>query len=584
MAELAIPLVALGGMYVISNYKKENDSVKEGYSGYTNTIESNKLQVKPKQINYPILKQESNVQKYSNPNQTTDKYFSSDVSKQSNTGIGQLGLTGEPIDKTNFKHNNMVPFFGAKIRGATVDLNTAESRLDNMQGAGSQYIRKTEQAPLFKPHANLQYAHGAPNVTDFMMSRQNPSMKMSNIKPWDEQRVAPGLGLGYTTTSGGTGYNAAVEAREAWLPKTVNQLRVDTNPKMSYELAGHQGHATAYIKDSGNVQTQGRIEKYRPDTDYVLGPNRWFTTTGMEKAQAARGIEILPDVRRPETTKEYYGVRTKEGKATYVTGEYRDTHKIQLDGPDYAAPQATGMAYASANDYGNGSYNNLCNNRATVQQPDSFGGIQGMVKAAVAPLLDVLRPSRKENVIGNLRPQGNAQTTVSSLPIYNPADRTKTTIKEQTGHLLDNNHLNLERQKANAYTVSVQTPVLQERDTTNVSYSGTAVRNTASMTYDAAYEQRNNVNKTYANRPNHGTSQTLNHSQNINIVRRDEDRMNNRSFAPSAIINGIPSIETHGSIKVPQYYEQSIGCDRINPDILTAFKNNPYTQSLNSYA
>jgi hypothetical protein len=52
MAELAIPLVALGGMYVISNYKKENDSIKEGYSGYTNTVESNKLQVKPKQINY----------------------------------------------------------------------------------------------------------------------------------------------------------------------------------------------------------------------------------------------------------------------------------------------------------------------------------------------------------------------------------------------------------------------------------------------------------------------------------------------------------------------------------------------------
>lgn len=582
MAELAIPLVALGGMYVISNFKKENNPIKEGYA--------NNLKVKPPPINYPVTKQvtDANVKKYSNPNQITDRYFGKDVAQRverNNPGVTtQMGLTGQPIDKTMFKHNNMVPFFGAKIRGATADLNTAESTLDNMQGSGSQYIRKTEQAPLFKPHANLQYTNGAPNVTDFMLSRQNPSMKMSNIKPWDEQRVAPGLGLGYTTTSGGTGYNAAVEARDAWLPKTVNQLRVDTNPKMTYELGGHEGHATAYIKDGKNVQTQGRIEKYRPDTDYAVGPNRWFTTTGMEKAQTVRGIEVFPDVSRPDTTTEYYGARTKEGKSTYVSGEYRDAHKVQLDGPDYAAPRANGMAYAASSDYGNGSYNNLCNNRATINQPDTFGGIQGMVKAAVAPLLDVLRPSRKENVVGNLRPHGNAQTTVSKLPVYNPADRTKTTIKEQTGHLLDNNHLNLQTQKADAYMVSKQIPVLQERDTTNTSYGGTASRSMASMTYDAVYEQRNNVNKTYPNRPNHGTKQTFNNTQHINVARRDEDRVNGRSFAPSARINGIPSTETYGSIKVPQYYDQCVACDRINPDILTAFKNNPYTQSLNSYA
>ena len=33
----------------------------------------------------------------------------------------------------------------------------------------------------------------------------------------------------------------------------------------------------------------------------------------------------------------------------------------------------------------------------------------------------------------------------------------------------------------------------------------------------------------------------------------------------------------------PQYYDNCQDCNRINPDILTAFKQNPYTQSLNSY-
>jgi hypothetical protein len=43
-----------------------------------------------------------------------------------------------------------------------------------------------------------------------------------------------------------------------------------------------------------------------------------------------------------------------------------------------------------------------------------------------------------------------------------------------------------------------------------------------------------------------------------------------------------PSVQTYGAIRAPQYYNECYGCDRINPDILTAFKNNPYTQSLTS--
>ena len=51
----------------------------------------------------------------------------------------------------------------------------------------------------------------------------------------------------------------------------------------------------------------------------------------------------------------------------------------------------------------------------------------------------------------------------------------------------------------------------------------------------------------------------------------------------SGINNTIPSTETYGKINVPQYYDNCQTCDRINPDILSAFKENPYTQSLSSY-
>ena len=208
------------------------------------------------------------------------------------------------------------------------------------------------------------------------------------------------------------------------------------------------------------------------------------------------------------------------------------------------------------------------------------------MKAVVSPLLDILRPSRKEYIVGNARPNGNAGTVVANSRIYNPADRTKTTIKEMTEGHLDCNHLNIEKQSGNAYLVSKQQPVSENRDTTTVNYSGNAGPNgyVASKSYDAEYMQHNNVNKTYPNRPNHGGNQIFNQNENISIHRRDNDRDNTRMWVPNASqMSSTPAKEMYGVVSGPQYLNED-QCERNSPDILTAFKNNPYTQSLSSWA
>ena len=159
MAQLAIPLIALGGLYIISNHEKEEDeeNQREGFINEINNIPQS-LPVKPIAVNYPKLKNISQTapRYFASPNQATDKYFNQSVytkieqnnPKESVGGSVQpaLSLTGEKIDKKNFKHNNMIPFFGGKVKGATVSADIAETQLDNMQGAGSQLIKKTEQA------------------------------------------------------------------------------------------------------------------------------------------------------------------------------------------------------------------------------------------------------------------------------------------------------------------------------------------------------------------------------------------------------------------------------------------------------
>ena len=596
MAELAIPLVALGGLYVISNHDKDKDNeVKEGFQNEGVNRNMGPLPgVKPPMppVNYPKNTpiKNTNPRYYPDANQTTDKYFRQDVfqrieqnnPRESNGGGTQqsLGLNGAPINKADFKHNNMVPFFGARVKGSTTGHDGAQSRLDNMQGAGSQYIRKTEQAPLFKPQANMTWANGMPNTTEFMLSRQMPSTKMNNIKPWDEERVAPGLGQGYTTTGSGSGYNAAMEDRKAWLPKTVNELRVETNPKVTFGLDGHQGPAVSRIKQAGNTQTQGRVEKNRPDTDYTVGPSRWFTTTGVEKAQTYRSKVELQDVNRPDYSEtNYFGDGADAGRATYVNTYENKTHKQQLDGPGIAAPTAKGPANKA--DYGNGSYTNVCNNRSSTRQPEEMGPLQGLVSAITAPILDVLRPTRKENVIGNARINGNATAPVFNGQVYNPGDRLRTTIKEQT--VEGTGHLYYQNQGADGYKVANPRAGSQHRDTTCAQFTGNAEAvNSAAMSQVSNYNQRN-INKSAPGRTNQGGTDSFNGDINMTL-RNDALRQNNRANAPASTTSAIPSAQTFGDVNMPQYYNECQGCDRIDPNILTAFKNNPYTQSLNSWA
>lgn len=600
MATLAIPILALGSLYVMSNQNKEESKVKEGFHNMGKTTNYLPGVNPPTPVeNYPTTSdvRKDNVRVYKNPNQTTDKFYNNQVydgvianNPNGSSGSGResvMSLTGKPIVKGNFEHNNMVPFFGAKIKGSTGKADIHETILDNMQGNGSQFITKQECAPLFKPDHNLHYISGAPNMSDFYQSRVNPGKKMANIKPWQEEKVAPGLNKGYNG-DGGAGFNSGMESRDSWLPKTVNELRVDTNPKMTFGLAGHEGPANSKIKSGATKQTQGNVEKYLPDTYYTVGASRWFTTVGLEKGQTARGTEILQHVNRTTTSCPYFGSGGTDSDATYVAGEYEEPLKQQLPTNPISNADAHGQNMASPSDYGAKSYTNFANNRSTTRREEPFGIVQGAMKAITAPILDILRPSRKENAIGTGRPCGNAKTTVSHLPVYNPADRTKTTIREMTGDKLDNNHLNMDRQQdigAGGYLVNKQTSVQVQRDTTNVENIGNAApaHAVANPVYDAAYRQRNNPNKTYKNHPNQGGMQIFNQNDNIKIDKLDCDRNNNRMWAPESTVSAIPSTDTFGKINMPQYYDETKGSERIEPDILTAFKKNPYAQSLQSW-
>lgn len=603
--EIAIPLLALGGIYVISNQNNESSNKKEirayNKENFTSMGLRNEVLLpntnNPPQ-NYPVTnvsKLIETVQEYPNPNVATDKYFNQNAYEKktrNNLPVGNTpqdiySLTGNFLNSEQFKHNNMTPFYGGKIKGNTYDVKLSESVLDNMNGAGTHVIKKIEQAPLFKPEQNVQWTYGMPNQSDFYQSRVNPGMKNNNVKPFESEMVGPGLNQGYGINGSG-GFNSGMEARDKWLPKTVDQLRVETNPKMEYNLDNLEGPASSFIKNIPTTQLLGRIEKQRPDTFFINSQDRWLTTTGAEKGETLRSIQELGMVKRFDSNTNYQGAAGAQNvKSTYAPENYEASRKVPLEAPHVAPSMAKGQGMITDGDKFKQSYSNPENNRTTTHNKMQImgSGFNRAISAVIAPVMDAFRPTRKEETINNIRIYGDTSTSVSKSYVYNPQDTTNTTIKETT---LYQPNFNINNQKESMYVNTYSQPDLTQRDTTSSEYftaAGGASTGYGDVLYDSSYRQHNNDIKssTINNRLNQGGTQIFNQQMNLTNIKNDTDRLDGRFNPAYSRLSGMPpSVRTFGSVHAPQYNDECIVCDRIQPDILTAFKNNPYTHSLSS--
>ena len=607
MAEIAIPMILLGGMYVLSNQEKNTTPKTEGFQANRNTPASRHQQILQRDFSNTILNlvpdMSGNIPQstlkyspnyYNSPNAAIDKYYQQVVHQKqaANDTNTYKSLTGKSVQKSDLTHNNMVPFFGSKVK-QNFNFNANEGILDKMNGSGAQYIKKQEIAPLFKPEENMQWGHGMPSTTDFVQSRINPSMSMSNVKPFQELRVGPGLNQKDGVLGSG-GFNSGMEARERWISKTVDELRIKTNPKITYD-----GVMLGGKREVQNRGIMGKMEKHLPDTYYINTPERYFTTTGIEKGQTARSNMIMPTENRETTTTSYFGNGAQsDSEASYVPGKYKPANRPQLD-PDITHitnAHASNRQLANSGEYGIDGYVSsvLPNNRSlTVPKQPHFGAVGTFAKAVVAPLLDILRPSRKENVIGNLRQTGNAGNVEHHAGyVYNPADRTRTTIREMTENRPDHMFVSNQAEAGGyGYTVNEHQYVDQNRDSTHVNYVGTSGsrQGTANvMTYDSAYNatliDKEPISK--GRNPMGSNVKMFNGQSNTNIKvdKLESDRLNNRQFVPQQVTKAFAAKQQYGQMSSRSDYGQDIHCQRNTHDTLNAFRNNPYSHPLNSVA
>jgi len=347
-------------------------------------------------------------------------------------------LSGVEFAPGEFKHQNMVPFFRGQVKQSVVD-NANSQILDNYSGSGKTLFAKREQAPFFEPTTEpIGNPFGFESTTDFMESRIVEPKNRGGERPVEPIRVGPGLNQGYTNLpSGGYQQQEGEEFIIERMPRT-NDLRVVTNPKLTYATPVVPG--AHFITTSGTAESIGDVRKYHPDRFYLNEHGeRNFVTASDNIKETIRSTQVLKHVTRPDTSKEYEGAAGQvEGKATYTVASTRTPLAKQMGPFGWRNADLTANFDANTdaqeNDYGKSGVEIRPNERFyTVERVHGLNIVPQDTGEVTLPLQDVARPTRQEetedfNYLGGAGPV-EAQPR---LTVYDPNDIARTTIKETT--------------------------------------------------------------------------------------------------------------------------------------------------------
>lgn len=339
-------------------------------------------------------------------------------------------LADVDIPADAFVHNNMVPFFGSSVK-QNVSSSANRHIVEKFTGEIGEDIRikKRECSPMFERQKELGNIYGNKTQTDYYLERMAQPRIRNNQRPFEPVKVAPGLNAGYGRE--GVGGFQQFEVQEALRPKTVDDLRVSTNPKETYEGRVLPGAGTA---QRGKV---GDLSREVKETFYENSSDRYFTTTGAFSKQTERPDVEVKDTNRTDTTREYKGDAYAAGlnKAPKLSGAVKETDRQQFE--DFGFRNVEGDQYGKGDEYDFGKESIVCkeNERDNTVEKTYEGNVISLVKNIIAPLEDIFKNTRKEYTIQNPRPYGQLQPTFpDKITIKDPNDVMRTTIKETTIH------------------------------------------------------------------------------------------------------------------------------------------------------
>lgn len=332
-------------------------------------------------------------------------------------------LAGVNIPQKEFVHNNMVPFYRGSLKQNIKD----DGNKSLLESFGTLYNtdvlrQKKEVSPLFDVTRDLTNPTGMKVETDFLQSRFQAPKTQNNTLPFEQVRVGPGLNMGYNDKPCG-GFQQ-FDTQNLIKPKTVDELRVASKPKETFEGRTVDGLKTALPGKAGAVN------KNRVETFYENNPDRYIKTTGAVLKDTMHPEYKAKYTARQDTSVAYQGVAFNN-KATTSRAKVRDPHKTQLEAFDVQNPSLSSTGLGDKHDYGKANILVYANERDITTTKTHQGNVTTIVKAIVAPLQDIIKPNKKEFAVENPRHYGQMAIQIpSKQPVRDPNDVMRTTIKE----------------------------------------------------------------------------------------------------------------------------------------------------------
>jgi hypothetical protein len=338
----------------------------------------------------------------------------------------QSQLAGVSIPKADFTHNNMMPFFRGSMR-QNMDPQRNSTMLENFTGTSSSdiYIPKREQEPLFEKTTELTYMSGAPNNSERMKDYFHTPTIQNNILPFKQVKVGPGVGKGFTDKP--TGGYQQFDLQEIAKPKTIDELRISTNPKVTYEgrvIDGQKGTMRGKI---------GVVDKNRAETFYKNSSDRYLKTTGAVIKATQHGKYIDKTTARQSTCQQSYQGGAYQPKQQPFRSKVRDPHRNQLSSFSLGNLSLVQNGRRDDTDYGKKNILVYTNARDVTSTRTHQGNLTSVVKAIIAPIEDMFKITKKEFMVDNPRTYGQMQAQVpSKMTIVDPNDVARTTVKQTT--------------------------------------------------------------------------------------------------------------------------------------------------------
>jgi hypothetical protein len=510
-------------------------------------------------------------------------------------------LTGQRMPSSEFKHNNMVPFFGGRVK-QNVAANTNSSLLDSFTGSGIDQIKKKEVETMFNtaqtPFGN---PYGLEASADFLKDRINTPRNRGGERPFEPTRVGPALGEKHGLTGkGGFQQMEVNDIMRAAMP-TTEKLRVADNPKLTFKTPVIPGQR--FITSS--PENPGEIRKYRPDRFYIDDTGERYVGAFSEESQreTSRPIQTMKHVTRPETSSEIIGpAQSQDFGESYVTGAYRTPMAQQYGGAGFRNANMneyyTNNPDAAEADYGKSSIEMRPNERSATSDRTMGLNLSPADTGQVAVHYeDDARPTRRGETVGNIRQSGTATGYAQGAPsitVWDPSDVARTTVKETTiewGYL-GNAAAADAPTKLKVYDPDdIAKPTQKSQLSAKSEYFGGGNSVNKDFTsHDAAYNMRTNPNKEQiakGRKPIAGNGNIgvfTGEKNGVTYKKLDADSINDRALAVNSVVGLPPGSGDIGRVQYRVPLKLDIASQRNDRVFVASVEDNPLNQSLRKNA